>query len=108
MPSDYKILADQNLIQANFEGEITLVDLIAHIARVNSDPDFHKGMNTIANFSETAVGWDYWELDKFRDYLKRMEPVRGSCKWALICRGGISVSTARLLIVMYEVWNPVI
>ena len=108
MQANYEIIGNQNLIRAKFEGDITTDELIEHIDMVNSDGNFRKGMNTIADLSESNINWDYWEIAKFRAYLESIEHIRGQCKWALICRGGITASTARLLIIMYEVWDPII
>ncbi len=105
MKSSYKIDDENNLISAVFEESCTVEEMISHANRVNSDPKFCTGMNTIADLTEVSIDWNFMEIDEFRSYLMSIESIRGECKWAVIHSNGITNSTARIFIVMCELWR---
>ncbi len=105
MKSSYKIDDENNLIFAVFKGSPTVEHMINHGNRVNSDPKFRTGMNTIADLTEASIDWNYSDVDKFRSYCISIESIRGECKWALVHGNGATYSTAKLFIIMCEAWR---
>jgi hypothetical protein len=85
MKTHFTIDTTNNRIYTTVIGEISTDELIKHIDRVNSHPDFRKGMDTLADFSR-AIASHTIDLKKIvgtKEYTKTIEEVRGDCKWAI-------------------------
>ena len=85
MKTHFTIDKANNRIQTTVIGEISTEELIEHIGRVHSHPDFRKGMDTLADFSRAKASHTI-NLKKIigtKEYTKTIEEVRGNCKWAI-------------------------
>ena len=83
MKTRFAIDKNRNRIYTTVAGEISTEELIEHIGRVHGHPDFRKGMDTLADFSE-AVASHTINLNKVigtKEYTNTIEEVRGDCKW---------------------------
>jgi hypothetical protein len=84
MEFDYKIYPDKNLVITKAVGDSALEDMIIHMNKVNADPAFKKGMNSIVDISEVAIKIDIQTMSRLLEYIKTIEKVRGKCKWAIV------------------------
>ena len=80
----YTIEPEANLIRVSYEGSFTIAEMITHSLRVNDDPLFVKGMNTLSDLREARLVDD---VSAIRDYVEHaidLKAVRGACRWACL------------------------
>lgn len=92
----YCIDPTQNLIHLRCIGRITLAELMAHVNSVNTDPQFRKGMNTLADFSQAFLDWRFEEAQQFCDYVTTIQEARGKCKWAVVAPTDVNFGVIRM------------
>ncbi len=103
MISSYHIDEANGLIVVKMIGPITVADQIAFVDKVVADPKYQKGMNSISDLTEAVFDWGLAEIDQFRSYVYSISENIGPCKWALISRGGITLISAKLFIVLHNI-----
>lgn len=82
MKFQYQISRDENLIRLTCSGDISIDEVIDHMNRVHKDPDFRTGMNTIADLSGARLEMSFMEINCYKEFVQKIESVRGNCKWA--------------------------
>ena len=82
-------------------GELTAQGLIELMSRAGQDPRFVAGMSAIADYRDAHGDWDYSEIQRFRDYVVRIE-VRGEVRWAAVVKPGTLVAVGHVLILISE------
>ena len=78
MESSYAIDTKENLVRLKVWGELTAEGLIELMSRAGQDPRFVAGMSAIADYRDAHGDWDYSEIQRFRDYVVRIERARRS------------------------------
>ncbi|MEM7144859.1 MAG: hypothetical protein AAF591_06965 [Verrucomicrobiota bacterium] len=84
MSFEFKVYPEENLIRMRCEGAFTFEELIAHTERVNADPEFRPGMNTLGDYREASLAGEISGMSDYVDHTVKLGEVRGSCKWAVI------------------------
>lgn len=84
MYSEYTIDPRDMIIYALFKGAINSDEMIAHMQRVEADPKFKYGMNTLADLRDADINMNYDTMDKIREYwvsdfFKKRGPVKLAC-----------------------------
>jgi hypothetical protein len=85
MPVTHRIDKKLNTVFVKATGEISVEDLMDQETKIILDPDFEKGLNTYADFSE-AVPSGNTNIDKLiisREFVESIQNIRGKCKWAI-------------------------
>jgi hypothetical protein len=101
MESRYSIDAQENLLQLQAWGEITVEGLIALLNRAQADPQFRPEMNAIADYREANGQWDFSQIQTLRDYILRVE-VPCEVRWAAVLKPGSLAAAGHVLIVISE------
>ena len=85
MKTQFSIDKEKNRIYTTVQWEISTEELIDHIGRVHSHPDFRKGMDTLADFSKAIASHtiDLKKIFETKEYTETIEDIRGECKWAI-------------------------
>jgi hypothetical protein len=104
MESTYAIDTHENLVRLKVWGELTAEGLIELMSRAGEDPRFVSGMSAVADYREAHGDWDYSEIQRFRDYVVRID-VRGEVRWAAVVRPGTLVAVGHVLILISEAVN---
>jgi len=84
MPIRYTIDPGANLIRVAHEGPFTIAEMIQHSLRVNGDPLFAPGMNTLTDLRQASLAD---RVDAIREYVEHsaeLQKARGPCKWACL------------------------
>jgi len=92
MPFAYTIDGDNNVINLWITGTFSEGHIRENIARVNADPKFRKGLNTLADISDARVDIGYQQMRQFARYTETLHEVRGECKWAILAPTDADVS----------------
>ncbi|MCW8899238.1 MAG: hypothetical protein OQK75_04335 [Gammaproteobacteria bacterium] len=82
---NYSINLNKQTIYCKFEGKIEPEALVKFISEIRSNPEFHNGLNTIADFQEANISEDYMEINMLADYIINNATNRGDFKLAVIC-----------------------
>jgi hypothetical protein len=93
----------KNLVVVKKVGPVTVAEDIEFINKVLADPKFRKGMSSTSDLTEAVYDWSMQDIDKFRSYVSSILDRLGKCKWALISKGGITTTNARLFILLHDV-----
>ena len=101
MESSYSIEPDEFLIRLKVWGELTADGLMEVMNRVGSDPRHRPDMPVIADLREAYGNWDYSEIQRFRDYVARVETPR-EARWAAVVVPGTLVAVGHVLILISE------
>jgi hypothetical protein len=101
MESRYSIDAQENLLQLQAWGELTVEGLIALLNRAQADPQFRPEMNAIADYREANGQWDFSQIQTLRDYILRVE-VPCEVRWAAVLKPGSLAAAGHVLIVISE------
>ena len=101
MESRYSIDAQENLLQLQAWGELTVEGLIGLLNRAQADPQFRPEMNAIADYREANGLWDYSQIQTLRDYILRLE-VPCEVRWAAVLKPGTLAAAGHVLIVISE------
>ena len=104
MESSYAIDTQENLVRLKVWGELTAEGLIELMSRTGADPRFGSGMPAIADYREAHGNWDYSEIQRFRDYVVRID-VSGEVRWAAVVKPGTLVAVGHVLILISEAVN---
>jgi len=104
MESSYAIDTTENLVRLKVWGELTAEGLIELMSRAGQDSRFVAGMSAIADYRDAHGDWDYSEIQRFRDYVVRIE-VRGEVRWAAVVKPGKLVAVGHVLILISEAVN---
>ncbi len=84
MAIDYTIDPEANLVRVTHRGEFTIAELIRHSLRVNEDPAFRPGMNTLTDLREAVLVDDVSEIRRYVEHSEELAKYRGACKWACL------------------------
>jgi hypothetical protein len=76
--------ANLRLIHLRCEGLLTLDDFIEQGSQTKQDPQFQKGMHSIADLREAKLSANFAKALKFLDFMESIQESRGSCKWAVV------------------------
>jgi hypothetical protein len=101
MESSYSIDPDEFLVRLQVWGELTADGLMQVMGRVGADPRHQSGMPVIADFREAHGNWDYSEIQRFRDFVARIETPR-EVRWAAVVVPGTLVAVGHVLILISE------
>jgi hypothetical protein len=101
MESRYSIDAQENLLQLQAWGEITVDGLIALLNRAQADPQFRPEMNAIADYREASGQWDFSQIQTLRDYILQVA-VPCEVRWAALLKPGSLAAAGHVLIVISE------
>ena len=91
----YNINKERNLIHVKCTGNISFDELIKNMTKVNNDPNFRHGMNTLADISKAIFDFNYDELDKLRSFTQTTERIRGKVKWAVVIKSNDTQYTVK-------------
>ncbi|MGH8015265.1 MAG: hypothetical protein ACREBV_03650 [Candidatus Zixiibacteriota bacterium] len=108
MPGSYEIDSTQNLIKTYSSGVVTVGDKIAQDEAILADPNFKKNMNSMCDLSKATYDWNLEDIDKFRNFVRRIGPQMGKSKWAIICAGGATEHTARIFSVLQSACDNIV
>lgn len=103
MKSTFHIDSTQNLVVVRMAGPISVEQETEFIEAVVADPKFKVGMNSITDLTEAEYDWSMQDIDAFRSWVRTHEKRLGPCKWALLSNGGVTLSNAKLFIVLHEI-----
>jgi len=99
--SSYSIDPFDNVVRLKLNGRVS-ADLLTGLMReIGALPAYRPTMHAIADFRECIGGWDYSEIQRFRDFVANACGVRPR-RWALIVPPGELEATGRVLIVISE------
>ena len=84
MPFTYTIDGTVGLVRVQCEGSFTIDEMIAHSLRVNEDPDFVPGMNTLSDLREAQLVDEVAAVRNYLDHTRELETFRGACRWACL------------------------
>ena len=84
MGFEYSIHPGENLIRMRCEGEFYAGDLFAHTERVNADPLFRPGMDTLGDYREAEFADDASAMADILRQTESLSKIRGKCRWAVI------------------------
>lgn len=86
-------------------GTVTVDEVISKITTILSDPDYHRGMSAVCDYSDATLDWSLADLNRLRSYLSRMKSQIGSSQWAIVIPPGKDTSTARLFIALHNAFS---
>ena len=98
MSFEYTIYPEENLIRMKCSGDFTIPELMEHTLRVNQDPKFQPGMNTLGDYLDAHWVGEVQEMSDYLEHTEMLEKVRGKCRWAILLR----TDGGRKLIEMYN------
>ncbi len=101
MESSYSIDPAENQVQLKVVGKLSADGLTQLMRQIASDPQYRTAMHAIADFRECVGGWDYSEIQRFRDFLTTACGTRQR-RWAAIVRPGELEAVGRVLIIISE------
>ncbi|MCB1061632.1 MAG: hypothetical protein KDN20_01775 [Verrucomicrobiae bacterium] len=84
MAIDYTIDPEANLIRVNQVGSFSIAEMIRHSLRVNEDPAFVPGMNTLTDLRKASLMDEVAAIRKYVDHSAELAEIRGACKWACL------------------------
>jgi len=84
MPIHYTIDVEANLVRVRHEGAFTIEELIRHSLRVNEDPRFEPGMDTLTDLRNATLGGEVEAIREYVEHSAELEKERGPCKWACL------------------------
>lgn len=84
MPIEYEIDEGEGLVRTRCVGSFSIDDLIQHSIRVNGDPRFSPGMNTLIDFSKAELVDDVEAISRYVGHSKELAAFRGACRWACL------------------------
>ena len=102
MPTTYIIYADRGYVHTIYTGEVTIADMIGQFHRLNADPMFKRGMDTIVDFSGTSTAMMFDEAYAFSDHLRKVHLDRGPCRWALVVPENFQFGIANMFLAFFE------
>lgn len=108
MKSTFHIDTSKNMVVVQMRGKVTVADEIAFVDKVVIDPKFKIGMHTIADLTEAEYDWSMQDIDQFRTWVRANEKRLGPCKWAILSDGGVTLSNAKLFIVLHEIHPTIV
>lgn len=92
----YAFDRENGLIRLKVRGSVTLAEIVTHTERVNRDPRFRPGLNTLVDVSDAIIGGGYTDARRFSAYVRSIEELRGACKWAVVAPGDLNSGLARM------------
>lgn len=84
MPIEYEIDTEAGLVRVHCRGSFTIDQMIQHSQRVNRDPRFVAGMNTLTDLREAELVDEVQAIRRYVDHAAELEKLRGSCRWACL------------------------
>lgn len=84
MPFTYSIDVEERLVRVRCDGNFTIDEMIRHSLRVNEDPDFVPGMDTLSDLRNAHLIDEVTALRDYLEHTKQLEQFRGACWWACL------------------------
>jgi hypothetical protein len=84
MPIHYTIDEAENLIRVTHDGPFTIEEMIRHSQRVNADPRFVPGMNTLTDLREASLADRVEAIREYVAHSAELQKTRGPCRWACL------------------------
>ncbi len=103
MKFSYYFDKSRNLIVVEKSGPVSVDEDIDLIAKIRADANYQKGMNSIIDMTSAVYDWGMKDIDRFRMHVHEMAREMGPTKWALVSNGGVTLSNAKLYIMLHEV-----
>jgi len=95
MPMYYKIDSDRGMLFVVAEGETSQAERLAAMQTWLNDPEFRPGLQTLADFSESANVPTLAELEEIVLYIKKFASAIGQKKIAIVTNRPVSFGVAR-------------
>ena len=103
MKSSYYFDKSRNLIVIEKTGTVSVDEDIALITQIRADAKYSPGMNSIIDLTTAIYDWGMKDIDRFRLHVHEMAKEMGPTKWALVSNGGVTLSNAKLYVMLHEV-----
>ncbi len=103
MKSSFYFDKTRNLIVIEKNGPVSVDEDIALISKIRADANYQPGMNSIIDMSTAVYDWGMKDIDRFRMHVHEMAKEMGPTKWALVSNGGVTLSNAKLYVMLHEV-----
>lgn len=84
VPFTYSIDVEERLVRVQCDGNFTIDEMIRHSLRVNEDPDFVPGMDTLSDLRNAHLIDEVTALRDYLEHTKQLEQFRGACWWACL------------------------
>ncbi|MCB1228898.1 MAG: hypothetical protein KDN19_01450 [Verrucomicrobiae bacterium] len=84
VPIEYEIDPGEGLVKVRCSGSFTIDQMIRHSLRVNEDPRFKPGMDTLIDFRHADLADDVEALSRYVDHSSELAQFRGSSRWACL------------------------
>lgn len=103
MKFSYYFDKTRNLIVVEKQGPVTVDEDIESIAKIRADANYRPGMNSIIDLTGAVYDWGMKDIDRFRMHVHEMAKEMGPTKWALVSNNGVTLSNAKLYVMLHEV-----
>jgi hypothetical protein len=103
MKSSFYFDKSRNLIVVEKTGTVSVDEDIALITKIRADASYRPGMNSIIDMTTAIYDWGMKDIDRFRLHVHEMAKEMGPTKWALVSNGGVTLSNAKLYVMLHEV-----
>ena len=84
VPFTYSIDIEARLVRVRCEGNFTIDEMIRHSLRVNEDPEFVPGMDTLSDLRNAHLIDEVTALRDYLEHTRELEAFRGPCRWACL------------------------
>ncbi|MBK7142477.1 MAG: hypothetical protein IPH75_10390 [bacterium] len=108
MSHHYQIDTERRLVNIQYQGAITVDEVMTQIRKVLDDPAYQREMDAIADFSQATLLWTLAELDRFRVFVSKIKYITGPSRWAAVFPKGKDTSTARMFIALHNAFEGTI
>lgn len=107
MSNTYKIDLHQNLIFVKYAGPVSVKQKIAFDDAILADPKF-KRINALCDLTDSEFNWSLEDIDKFRNYVRRIRDHIKDTKWAVLTSGGTTEHTAKIFSVLQSAYDNIV
>ncbi len=105
MACRYEIDPAQNLVTINYNGVVSVGELITFVNTILSDSHWRKDMNSLSDLTHGIFDWSLDELDTYRKFVLQIRDRVGQSRWAVITAGGPTDHTARIFTLLYAEYD---
>src|SRR5262245_38041232 len=95
MPLHYRIDSERGMLFIVAEGETSQSERLAAMQAWLTDPEFRPGLQTLADFSESANVPSLIELEEIVGYIRRYASFIGQKRIAIVTTRAVSYGVAR-------------